>query len=225
MKQSRMVKIYLASINELKEESNFLKKLDLVDENRIKKIETCKNQVDKVRSLGAGLLLRFALEQEGIHRFEVQTSPLGKPFLEEKIGLHFSLSHSGEYVLCGISDSNVGVDIQMIKEKIKYRKIAQRFFTESEVEYIGKDNRSDYSIQRFTDIWAIKESYLKYCGQGLRRSLDTFEIVIAEEFIKDNLDKGKTDFWVGRKDNYSISICKATMVEKYKICIQETDFS
>ena len=36
----------------------------------------------------------------------------GKPYLKERKDVFFNLSHSGDYVLCAVSDKEVGADIQ-----------------------------------------------------------------------------------------------------------------
>ncbi len=54
---------------------------------------------DRKNSAGAGWLLRYVFEREGVPFSEaaVTCGPHGKPCHEK---LHFNLSHSGEYVIC-----------------------------------------------------------------------------------------------------------------------------
>ena len=46
----------------------------------------------------------------------------GKPYLSDYSDVHFNISHSGEYVVCSVSDKPVGVDIQKIS---KYRETSE----------------------------------------------------------------------------------------------------
>ena len=65
--------------------------------------------------LGAGLLLSSILD---VHREEDLTfGPQGKPFLAAGKP-EFSLSHSGEHVLLGVSDHPIGVDIEHVNRHV-----------------------------------------------------------------------------------------------------------
>lgn len=81
-------------------------------------------------------------------------SSTGKPFLNTG---YISISHSGDYTVIAIADSEVGIDIEKIRE-IDYKRIAKRFFRDEAI-----DNLND-----FFDIWVRTESYLKYTGAGLK---------------------------------------------------------
>ena len=64
-------------------------------------------------SLGAGLLWRYAVEKHGVEPEEpVRFLQAGKPVFARREDLHFSLSHSGPYAMCAISDHEIGADVQ-----------------------------------------------------------------------------------------------------------------
>jgi len=65
-------------------------------------------------SLAVRALLRKAIEKNfGIKNYVVHCDENGKPTLEF---CYLSLSHSGRYVACAVSDKPVGIDIEEIKE-------------------------------------------------------------------------------------------------------------
>ena len=70
-----------------------------------------------------------------------------------------SISHSGENVLVGISENDIGVDIEVIKPFDK--RLISRYFTKSEQEFIKTDDD-------FFKIWTVKEAFLKLTGEGLK---------------------------------------------------------
>ena len=79
----------------------------------------------------------------------------GKPYLPEYPDFQFNISHSGDMV-AGIFSNNgrlAGIDIQEIRP-VNF-KVAEKFFHSKEREYVGE------STERFHEIWALKESYLK----------------------------------------------------------------
>ena len=82
-------------------------------------IEKLKNPKTARLSLGAGVLLFFALQKcnytEQLEK--IKKTPLGKPYLKG-IDFQFNLSHSGTYALCAYSNRNIGADLQQIKEKL-----------------------------------------------------------------------------------------------------------
>ena len=82
---------------------------------------------DKARSVGAGAVLRFAVEDSAQYNYDdlkLLTDKRGKPYFEGN-PFFISLSHSGDYAVCAISDSPVGVDIE--KEKTLTENFKKRF--------------------------------------------------------------------------------------------------
>lgn len=95
----------------------------------------------------------------------------GKPFLEGVDNIFYNISHSGDYLVCALSDSEVGVDIE--KRAVARMEVARRFFHPNEIiqlECLGKSEQN----QLFFDYWSVKECFLKYTGSGLTRSLSSF---------------------------------------------------
>lgn len=123
--------------------------------------------------------------------FEFVYGPHGKPYfkdcvLKEEKPLFFSLSHSGDYVLCALSDEEVGADIQRIpgadvKKILREEQIAERFFTEQEriwyqQEDVAASFLSEQKRRRFYRIWAAKEAYMKWTGNGLTEGISAFGV-------------------------------------------------
>ena len=120
----------------------------------------------------------FGDEQDGAEmdntRFLVEKTPLGKPYFPNARELHFSISHSGAYWVCAFGPGEVGVDIQehtvnrsetRQEATVRFAKIARRLFHPVETEFVGLE-----SFYRFFGVWAARESYVKYTGQGIDAS-------------------------------------------------------
>lgn len=153
---------------------------------------------DRARCIGAGLLLAFALTRHapgGAIPPRVETDAHGKPCLPEIPGFHFNLSHSGKWVLCGVGDGPLGVDIERTGRDIT--QVAERYFSPKELEpleHLSMEERRG----RLMSIWVIKESYMKATGLGLRLPLEQLEVLPGSQPV---LLHG------GRATPYGIALC------------------
>ena len=161
---------------------------------RYDKAMTYRFLADRKRCVRAYMLLWEGLSRE----YGVVCPPVfdfgshGKPVLRDDPGLHFSLSHSGNAVLCALDCHPVGADIEMIRRKNLAYLLS--VFSDPEQASIA---RADSPETCFTRLWTRKESYLKLTGEGLTgtralREIPTedtdavrFETVIreAEDFV------------------------------------------
>ena len=103
----------------------------------------------------------------------IGTGKFGKPHLQDQPDLHFNLSHSGSWVVCVLSSTPVGIDVEQIQPV--WPEIAKNVFSHSEMEdflTMPIAQRQGY----FFDVWAIKESYLKMTGEGLFHPLTSITV-------------------------------------------------
>lgn len=136
------------------------------------KIRKFRFEKDKVLSCFSELLVRYAVAENTMIDFQdvsFKRALTGKPFIENN-PLRYNLSHSGDYVICAISQREVGIDIEK-RERIDLE-IAEHFH---EKEFQDIMSQKD-SLAVFYDYWCLKESYLKYTGMGLSVPLDAFQI-------------------------------------------------
>ena len=97
------------------------------------------NGEGRQQSFAAALLLEYVVKRlfpKAEHPLEVAIAQGGKPYLAKEPDIHFNLSHSGEWAVCAISSSPVGVDIQHCDEG--RRDVASRFFHREEIRYLDK---------------------------------------------------------------------------------------
>lgn len=205
------MKIYAVRILDISEEK-LNKFCLLIDSEKKCKIEKFINKKDKVRALIGEILIRTIIAEEfgiGNKYIKFEKNQYGKPYLKEYPKFNFNISHSGDFVLCAIDDKPIGIDIEEVK-CIEYEEIAKSFFTISEFNYIIK-NDSDICLSKFYEIWTLKESYIKCCGQGLSIPLKAFSIDIDEyENIKVIIDNEHNEYTFKRFSmglDYKIAIC------------------
>lgn len=168
-----MTKLYWADISALEAEALFRQHYDRLPPQRREKVDALRFPADKARSLGAWLLLEYALGQWGFRgELRLARNDWGKPFLEG--GPHFNLSHSGSRVLCAVSEGEVGCDIQRTGP---WRgKVAARFFTGEERTWLQSLPEGEKETG-FYRLWTLKESFLKATGLGLSLPLGDFSVL------------------------------------------------
>ena len=120
----------------------------------------------------------------------------GKPYFPNCPGLHFSISHSGRYWACAVSEAEVGLDLQQyVKRRLetreeaakRFQKMAHRFFHPVESAYVDGD-----PYTRFFQVWAAREAYVKYTGQGIDKHFSKHCVIPggkAENFPEPNGDQ------------------------------------
>lgn len=164
-----MLKVYAMDVSGL--DYTDVRLLSRMSPKRIEKINRLKSEKLKKQSIGAELLLNYALKRE-MADIELpiiwETDRNGKLFVPD-IPFYVNLSHSEDYAVCAVSDREVGVDIQKHKETSE--SLAARFFTVDEYMYIK--SAPDFS-SAFYDIWTRKESLIKAAGKGLAIPLSGF---------------------------------------------------
>lgn len=143
-------------------------KLYIMDVDEYKKREAIKKGTPrmKVHHQAGEYLLRQALGDEIFDQVVFTKDAYGKPYIVGK-PIYYNISHSGQYAVLVISDSDVGVDVQL-KKKAQKRKLAERFFSKREQEMVRTDKEDG---ERFYRIWCRKEAYGKYLGVGLNEAI------------------------------------------------------
>ena len=149
----------------------------------------------------ADAVVRKALSEiSGIKTDEIifSANEFGKPY-SKNADVQFSVSHSGDAVICAVSDNPVGIDIEKIRE-VRFG-IAQRFATAQELEYIGENT------ERFFEIWTLKEAYFKCIGTGLDSLVKNISFKINGDKIECS-EKGYKFEFIKTAEGYCCSICE-----------------
>ena len=197
------------NIEELKNAAIYGLLKSVVSEKRRIKADKYYNIEDSKRCICAELLLKYSLFKATGHYGEIVIgyNQFGKPFLTNIDGFLYNITHSGKWVVFAYASTEIGVDIEQIqKDKTG---ITEKFFTKNEGDYINSFMGEDRK-KKFTQIWTLKESYIKYLGTGLSTRLDSFSISVPDGKVRDcqgNTIKGiKINSCVFDTDYY-LSVC------------------
>ena len=170
------MKYEICNINDF-DEQQYAEMCRTADAERRARADRFRYEDDRRRCLCADMLARRMLAKasgKAPQEIAFTIGHKGKP--SANVPLYFNVSHSGNYVLCAVSDKPIGVDIEQIKP---FRTgMVARYFTKDEAAYIwggatpATETVTDPEIcTRFYRTWTAKESYVKMTGTGISTDL------------------------------------------------------
>lgn len=220
MDEEKFLEIYYTNVKDLQEELLYERALLGLQETRTQKILSCKMEMDKLRSLAAGLLLRHACNRLQLSYEEEQFTKdaAGKPLAEH---FYYNISHAGDYAVIAFGNSSVGVDIEQLGKRFSGENGKKRLLTMAnkvlddrekiafDKTFINQEPSLD-SNTFFMRLWTQKESYAKENGKGI--GLDFKHIHTFEE---------KGFFTYDLPEGYMISVyAKNTRNIKFPVCVK-----
>lgn len=182
-----MTKLYAMDLRPF-QDGLWRKDLDTLPTERKERALACRKEDDGMRIACAGYLLQKILSKEGIDHPIFEKNEWGKPSLKDG-SFHFSLSHSGLWGVCALSDTPVGVDIEQPR---CFDKLAARYFSEA---------RTEDDVLR---LWTAKEAYLKLLGRGLTVPLDSVTVQLGEPLTLKDLPYLLHEYTLGE---YRVCLC------------------
>ncbi|MCW4440723.1 4'-phosphopantetheinyl transferase family protein [Vibrio splendidus] len=184
--KTSVVDLWLCSLSHLNDQPDNvsqLKKRLTADE--IAKVERYRMPSSQIQALYVRNYLRKVLSRYSdlmpeAWRFEYGEK--GKPSLvaeqQLKTGLNFNISHSKEHLLIAVCQREgkqvqLGVDIEHARSSTNIDSIMKHYFSDKELADLLELSKEEQR-ERFFDLWALKESYIKATGKGLATSLRSF---------------------------------------------------
>ena len=193
------IKIYSLNISEVSSE-DFTLWYSQMDEERKSSVDRLQNEDKRRSKIAADALCRKAISEN----CNVPCSDIvfgktekGKPFTENA-DVHFNISHSGDIVVCAVSDKEIGTDIEKIR-RINPR-AAEKFASGKELEYIASADNG------FFRIWTLKEAYFKCIGTGLGADIKNVSFSIDGKQIRCS-ENGFICFAEDLHKDYICSVC------------------
>ena len=129
-----------------------------------------------------------------------RTLPGGKPVLEGREDLHFSLAHCAGMAACLVSPTPCGVDVEAIRP-LRAR-VIRRAFTPDEARQIAGSPCPD---ETFFRLWTLKESFVKATGAGISYGLSRVPVMLAADGPR-SLDPGWR-FWQTKLEGFLLACC------------------
>lgn len=186
----RSIKLYYTDINQVLSESEYEKCIRLLTPEKVRSLKRFRMEEDRKRTLYGEVMARclfMKLLDVKNENLVIAKNKYGKPYFVGINRLHYNISHSGSFVICGISNQKLGVDIEKIESV--YRDITMSLFTKTEYEAILNLNEDEVK-KLFYTYWTLKESYVKYQGKGLSIPLNSFSIEKKDgQYVVNSIEK------------------------------------
>lgn len=154
----------------------------MADDDRRARADACRQRDDRLCAIAADHLAREGLAEAcGVDPAAIRflRTERGKPY-PVGLNVHFSISHSGNLVVCAVSDRPVGIDVEQIRPV--RCKLTGKICTPAELAYIREapgwgEMLTGEAMRRFFRIWTGKEAYFKWQGTGITdlKAFDTLE--------------------------------------------------
>ena len=186
-----MLQLYLLNCSPLLQQPLLERAIALLPAQRREKVQRIRIAEKKAQSAAAGLLLQHLFGAE-----KLSFGLNGKPFLSHTLDRYFNISHSGQYVVCAVSDQDVGVDVEI--NSLIRASVMRRCFTPTEQEWIQNDSK------KFARLWTMKEAYMKLLGTGL--SLPPLDIHLSMP-PQSGFDAAHNCYWQFPEWDVPISLC------------------
>ncbi len=169
-----MIYIYYSYLSEENHERLLKNDLPKFPGDYQEKIKRYRRWQDAQLSLLGRILLFKGVEEiykENPHDKVIKHTKYNKPYFDDDL-IRFNISHSGEIVVCALSDEHeIGIDIEIITD-IGADDFKSQMTENEWSNIISSGNKKD----SFFDYWTQKEAVIKAHGQGLTIPLKSFEI-------------------------------------------------
>ncbi len=170
------VTTFATRINRGAEPADFSWFLENLPAARRERIRSFRRKEDAIRTLTGDCMVRTLLRQafgEVADTFAVHTHECGKPYCRERPDFHFNVSHSGDWIICSVSDAPVGADVERVRD-IK-ENVFRKVLNNDEFTW-ARECPNDESLKRFHRLWTLKESMIKCLGTGFSLNPKNFSL-------------------------------------------------
>ncbi len=97
------------------------------------------------------------------------------PLVSERPELHVSISHSGPWIACGVSEQPIGIDLEQRRDRPALASFDQLLRN-------GDEAPGSLDLPALLRRWVVKEAYIKRdCGSALPERLAELEIRVQDE--------------------------------------------
>lgn len=159
--------------------------------------ENCSNRVFNMKSdlhRRGFMSIRHLMALEGYTDHDLYYDENGKPHLTDD--KHISITHSFNFSAIIISDTEVGIDIEMQRHKIL--RIAHKFTPLKAYKIFANE---DALMRKLTIVWCAKESLYKSFAE---KGVSFLENIVVEDFMLDETKTTATVTYAEKQEKYNV---------------------
>lgn len=147
---------------------------------------------------------------------QIQFTPQGKPFLKDYTNCFFNVSHSNEILVIGISDQEIGIDLEY-KNPHFTENLIQTFMGLEEQQLFSTFTNSSQKVDFFYNIWTAKEAISKCFGLGLKMNFSN--LVVKFDTITQFSCNHYSVFgkFIDIEPDYTLAVCQKDPLLNYEI--------
>ena len=140
-----------------------------------------------------------------------------KPYIKstDKTDLHYNISHSGDWILLAIANSEIGADTEQVNPAYHYHEVLQDNFSRDEINYIEQG----ISAERFFMLWTRKEALTKATGKGLDEYLKLIPCLDGIHLAESSVISSTNDWLISSfelHEQYIASLAVNTIIEEIR---------
>jgi 4'-phosphopantetheinyl transferase len=136
---------------------------------------------DRTRYIAAHALTRVMLGVaigEAPRGLRLSVGSHGKPFLQDRDGVHFNLTHTDGLVACALHDAPVGCDAEP-SDRVVGTDVFDLLAVHERRWLLGVSSGQQRN-QAFIRLWVVKEAFVKCLGLGLLLDPSTYAFDLAD---------------------------------------------
>jgi phosphopantetheine--protein transferase-like protein len=109
----------------------------------------------------------------------IELEPTGRPVLTGALSEYFvSIAHSGSYVVVGVANQQIGVDVEQLRQSAPSPQLMARVCSPDELRLLENMNHEDRAAA-FMAVWTRKEAYGKAIGIGIGFGLRSVTVGVS----------------------------------------------
>lgn len=147
---------------------NLINYLDEIELRRAGKYHFDK---DANRFIICRTLLKFILARQlniEVSEVHIKKDENKKPYISSYESVCFNVSHSGNYGVIAISNSDIGVDVEYINYNFGFKDMLASIYSDQEITMVLNSSKSAECFYKF---WTRKEAIVKATGKGINDHL------------------------------------------------------
>lgn len=158
-----MFKVYIINTHQIKLTNDYYQ---FVPSKKLKKVQNSTNETYIKEQLIGQKLLNYILVADyhlDLSKIEYIYNDYGKPYLKN-LNLFFSISHSNGVVAVGVSDKEVGIDLELVRP-VPFALVKKVLSMDELSKYQSLDEKE--KLEYFFSIWTKKEALVKKNGTSV----------------------------------------------------------